>query len=293
MKSSRNKMLGWAILFLFLVPLGMTVKKVYRELRQPELNRALITAVKKSDTAEVVALLREGADPNARDLPLDGRSMWLRLRDRFIWKPIRTISAPTALLVVLGTDEQHYYRQENVPLVKALLNAGAEVNVKDGTYGRPPLIWASEAKKRNTSRVLLERGARINARDDNGDTALHAAALYADPALVDLLLSYGASGNVKDSIGQTPLHNAARHGQPEITRLLLRHGSDINAGDGMGLPPIFEAVSYNQTECVNELLLHHPQLNTKDFDGKTPLKYAEGIQATQIIQMLKKAGAKE
>jgi ankyrin repeat protein len=293
MKPVRKKLIGLAILLVFLVSLGMAVKKVYRQLRQPDLNSALIAAVKKNNTAAVVALLLEGADPNSRDVPPDTRSMWLRLRDRFIWRPIRTISAPTALLVVLGTDEQHYYRQENVPLVKALLNAGAEVNVKDGTYGRPPLIWAAEARKRNTSRVLLERGARINARDDNGDTALHAAALYADPALVDLLLSYDASVNVKNGIGQTPLHNAARHGQPAIIRLLLRHGSDINAGDGMGLPPIFEAVSYNQTECVKELLLHHPQLNTKDFDGNTPLKYAEGIQATQIIQMLLKAGAKE
>jgi hypothetical protein len=61
MKSSHKKLVGLVILLLFLVPLGMAAKKVYRELRQPELDSALIAAVKRSDTAAVVALLREGA----------------------------------------------------------------------------------------------------------------------------------------------------------------------------------------------------------------------------------------
>jgi ankyrin repeat protein len=57
------------------------------------------------------------------------------------------------------------------------------------------------------SRLLIERGAHIEATDKDGQTVLHAAARK-DYSLTDLLLNHGADANVADKHGSTPLHIA-------------------------------------------------------------------------------------
>ncbi|MCY4109411.1 MAG: ankyrin repeat domain-containing protein, partial [Chloroflexi bacterium] len=61
--------------------------------------------------------------------------------------------------------------------------------------------------------ALLDRGADIEAKVDNGLTALHLAVREGeDPAVVRLLLDYGADIEAReDDFGWTPLHMATRH----------------------------------------------------------------------------------
>src|SRR5438045_8256208 len=63
---------------------------------------------------------------------------------------------------------------------------------------------------------------------------LHLASELGCEAIVKLVLSKGADINAADSSGQTPLYSAAWHRHTEIVQLLLSKGADINAADSSG-----------------------------------------------------------
>ena len=70
------------------------------------------------------------------------------------------------------------------------------------------------------ARALLEHGAPVNARQQKGWTALHAAAQHGDQAMVELLLKYGANPNARDEHGLTPDEIADEKGHVEIAERL-------------------------------------------------------------------------
>jgi len=292
MKTSHKKLVGLLILLLFLVPLGIAVKKVYRENQQPELNRALIAAVKKNDTAAVVALLAQGADANARDVSPDTRSVWLRLRDRFAGKPHPTEYGPTVLILALVWDDDFKFLPENVPLVKALLDAGSDVRAVDQA-DRMALMWATMSGKRNTIQLLLDRGADVIHLDTYGFTALHRAATCGDSSVTQLLIERGADVNARNDYRETPLLIAAEDGQTSNVRLMLENGGDVNVRDDNGKTPLSAAISYDNVECVKLLLASGASVHTIDNNRMTPLKIAQKHHETQIIKMLKQVGARK
>jgi len=102
--------------------------------------------------------------------------------------------------------------------VKALLDRGAEVNLKDSN-GWPPLMEAAFGGHANTIRALLERGADVNAKDRAGWTPLMEAASKGHLEAVIVLLAYGADANAKNVKGWTAL-KAAPKGNAEIIKLL-------------------------------------------------------------------------
>ena len=69
-------------------------------------------------------------------------------------------------------------------------------------------------------RTLLTAGADINARDENGRTALMLAALGSHLATVTSLLDAGADVEAKDDDGKTAQDLASARGQNEIVQLL-------------------------------------------------------------------------
>jgi len=93
-----------------------------------------------------------------------------------------------------------------------------------------------------TVRVLIERGANVNAKRVVGDvgnawTPLHLAAENDQVECAHLLLETGADPDPKDEYGQTPLFLAAEennHGAgqaelvaPDVARLLIKHGASV------------------------------------------------------------------
>jgi uncharacterized protein len=76
---------------------------------------------------------------------------------------------------------------------------------------------------------LLARKVEINAKRNDGATALIAASFSGQLQVVQLLLAQGADVNAKTGTGATALIMASQKGHLEVVRALLANGADINA----------------------------------------------------------------
>src|SRR5947209_5518941 len=81
------------------------------------------------------------------------------------------------------------------------------------------------------ARMLLERGADINARDEWGRTALMIGADEGYSELVSLLLDWEADVHARDERGYTALMFAAWKGHLDVVKALIERGADVNGVD--------------------------------------------------------------
>lgn len=115
--------------------------------------------------------------------------------------------------------------QGDLPLMRLLLDRGADVNHATRIRLTPLLAGIHGRTPTETSRLLLAHGADVNAADHHGQTALMAACDKGDTACVQLLLHSGAQVNARGDDGRTALSHAADAGQGQIVRLLKRAGA--------------------------------------------------------------------
>jgi ankyrin repeat protein len=107
--------------------------------------------------------------------------------------------------------------------MQLLLDKGAGIYAEDGRL----LLMAAESGQQKVLRLLLEKGADVNAIDEWCNTPLTWAASRGDEMMVQLLLEKGADIEAKSYDG-TALHAAAHEGHAAVVGLLLEKGADIN-----------------------------------------------------------------
>jgi ankyrin repeat protein len=113
----------------------------------------------------------------------------------------------------------------NLAFATLLLQHGADVNARDGD-GATPLHNAAVSGRRELAALLLDKGADREARDsESGATPLYQAAAWGRTTLVELLLARGADVNARNKAGVTPLVAAEKNGFPEAAAILKQHGA--------------------------------------------------------------------
>jgi len=151
----------------------------------------LVTAAELNDGRAVLGLLLKGVDPNQADsrgrtaLFVAVREDSLRALDSLLASPQTRVDEPNATgetpLMIAAI-------RGSLPAVKALVKRGAAVNRKGWT----PLHYACSGPDNGVAAFLIEQGAELNARSENGTTPLMMAARYGNSDLVPLLLKAGA-----------------------------------------------------------------------------------------------------
>ena len=154
-------------------------------------------------------------------------------------------SAKCALASDVDADLLQAARGGDLKQVEQLIAAGANVNVRETrrpNVGRTPLHYAAgqyndagPGLHLEVARLLLGKGADVNAAAEGGYTPLHVASGLGHLEMAELLLSQGANPNAKDRRGP-PLMAAVVQGHLDVVRLLLRHGADVDAEGELGRP---------------------------------------------------------
>ncbi len=188
----------------------------------------------------------------------------------------------------------------NLPLVKILLEHGADPFIKDCS-GFTALTFAEIVGKRVAShlrkvmaaapasdvglhdaaraglidrvRTLLAGGTPVDARDDMQRTALHWAALSGQADVARALIDAGAAADASDKGGRTPLLLASD--SVEVVRILLAAGADPNANAG-GITAFQYLVRFGTAEVLAALIDGGADSTATDADGKGILEHSKG-----------------
>jgi ankyrin repeat protein len=181
-------------------------------------------------------------------------------------------------------------RKNDLPALQALLKGGADPNVSDPRGGATPLMYAAAVGSTGAMSLLLDNGAKPNATNATGATALMWAAT--DIAKVRLLLARGADVNIASERGRTALQSAARSDRSAaIVRLLLAAGADAKAVDGAKANALHAATLGNDTDTIRLIVDAGADVNAADFAGFTPLINAAANRNLDAIRLLLAKGA--
>lgn len=159
----------------------------------------------------------------------------------------RDVNGDTALHKAVARDD--------LPAIKALVKAGADLHLKDfhgydakqiadnrlnrrlTDYFRgleresERLLEAVEANDAVAVNASLRRGAALGMRDLRLDTVLHRAAQSNFPEIGRLLIHHGARIEARNYLGETPLITAALRDHHDFMKMLLEEGANVNAID--------------------------------------------------------------
>lgn len=153
-------------------------------------------------------------------------------------------------------------------IAKLLISNGANVNVKNNA-GITVLMQAVDRGFPELARLNVSIGVLI------GRTAVE----QDNPELVKLLIEKGADVNAKDKDGYTALMRAIKKGYLEIARALINNNADVNVKSNDGFTPLMQAIKRHYLEAayldlIKLLIESKADLNTQDNNGLTALMMA-------------------
>ena len=138
-------------------------------------------------------------------------------------------------------------------LTKLFISAGINVN-HSGAFGNTPLHWAAIKGQSSLIEILLKAGANIEAKCTNYSfTPLIVAIQNNQISTFEKLIEKGSNIFAKDKDGNTPLHFAAIVGNENIVRKLILQGSNVNATDNQRVTPLYLAKYFKHLNVINLL----------------------------------------
>jgi ankyrin repeat protein len=242
----------------------------------------LMKAARDGDIKAILALLREGANPNERDSSAERQDSFSDTVELLLEKGanglgVKVNGSWTPLHYAVSTNQTEATR--------ILLDAGADIEAKDIDEWTPLYVAAWNGAK-EAATLLLDWGASQNIRSSSGWTPLHAAAGWNRYQVAQLLLDRGANIEAKDSDHWTPLYVAAWNGSTETAKCLLSHKANPNPTASNGWTPLHGAAQEGNTELVKLLLQYGANPNALSKSGKTPRDQALKNKRTEVAEML-------
>jgi len=223
--------------------------KTFRPYRK---EKSVFSAIRHGDVEFLKELIKQGCDVRAKNASGATTVTFAMYSPIFNWQPRHTFTREeleridqktcqiVKLLVDSGADVNEFNAHRESPLYlsiqfdmyrtsQLLLNHGAKTDVLVTPNLKPLLYYAllfDANRKHSYFDLLVQHGANVNIRDNNGNTLLHLAIEdNLDVSDVRPLFEQGLDINVKNNYDETPLELAVRKRRREYVELIERHMS--------------------------------------------------------------------
>lgn len=283
---------------LFKVPKNKDEKKT---LGDEQLKREFFSAVLKGDATTVRKMLKSDINPNITTDELRGVPHPKEI-------PAMLYAADNLDLEIMNEflAAKVNLRQENSNIRNILayyIGSSNEIKTKENvSYQERRNIFNKYAE------TLIKAGANPNSTNLSGETSLTLATKRFNPELVKILIEKGADINAKNKIGTTTLMEAfdlrmaytdtqAIAWRNEIINLLLKSGANPNIGYDDGYrchSPLMYAVEVSSIEWVKLLLSYKADANLKcrkTVNALTRLVWQNNPNYAELLDILIEAGA--
>lgn len=226
---------------------------------------------------------------NALHIAIDRGMLWA-VRQLLDYTPVS--SDDTSLLS--STDENqrqplHFacFRGHG-DIADLLLQRGADIHAR-GNDGATPLDDACWKGHKDVVELLISRGANTQMVDYNLWSPIRTAVTYENLDIVEILLNTNPANISKgDEGGETPLHVASWKGNIDIMNLLIERGADIDKPDDGRETPLHTASRWGRERAVRLLLKEKAKTDRTNNDGETPLHVASRRGHESVVAVLVK-----
>jgi ankyrin repeat protein len=198
------------------------------------------------------------------------------------------------------TSLMHACASESVVVVKALVEAGADLGCVDASNpilnlalkGHAKLKPGEETPKKLNIQEEIQKinAATVNERNQQGQTRLIIASARGSVDTVRALIERGSDVNTKDFKGFTSVMGAAAAGHTEIVELLLNSGAEVDAKNSQGLTALALAVANGHLAAAKKLIEADARVEFK-IKGLTLLMLAASRGYSEIVELLVERGA--
>jgi ankyrin repeat protein len=198
-----------------------------------------------------------------------------------------------AAAVTAATNDARFInaaRNHDLTTIRSLLSQHADVNARSED-GSTALLWAAHADDLEAANLLLNAGADPNLANDFGMTALSQACTNGSATLVRALLKKEAKPNTPIATGETPLMTCARTGSGDAVQMLIEYGAAVNAKEpSQSQTALMWAAAEHHPEVVKALIQAHADLQARSKQGFTPMHFAARVNDRETIELLLAAG---
>lgn len=179
--------------------------------------------------------------------------------------------------------------------IARLLSEGARIDARDAS-GATALLVATRANKAAAARALVNAGADVNAKDRIGDSPYLYAGAAGHLVILKMTLAHGADLRSTNRYGGTALIPAAERGHVDTVRTLVEVGVAVDHVNRLGWTALLEAIilgngGERHQRIVNILLGAGADPDIADREGVTPLQHARARGYREIERALLSAGA--
>ena len=151
----------------------------------------------------------------------------------------------------------HYYCEHGMTssVVRMLEMRSIDVEAKGDEYGQTCLMTAAYNGHLAICRLLIDKGAQVEAKNSGGRTPLHWAAFQGHVEIVRLLCDHGADVKARSDDGGRPLHLAAWKGHISVVKVLIEdRNAEINARADGGWTALRVANRYDKPDTAAYLI---------------------------------------